>query len=83
LQPSDPQAIDSRAFTYLKLGQLDDAIVDYDAALRLNPKLAVSLYGRGLAKLKKGDASGGNADIAAAKAIRGDIADEFARYGVL
>jgi hypothetical protein len=28
---------------------------------------AVTLYGRGLAKLKKGDRDGGNADIAAAK----------------
>ena len=44
--------------------------------------LAGSLYGRGIAKLKKGDATGGNADIAAAKAIRPEIADEFARYGV-
>ena len=43
---------------------------------------AVTLYGRGLAKLKKGDRDGGNADIAAAKAIRADIADNFARYGV-
>jgi hypothetical protein len=41
---------------------------------------AVTLYGRGLAKLKKGDRDGGNA--AAAKAIRADIADNFARYGV-
>jgi hypothetical protein len=41
-----------------------------------------SLYGRGVAKLKKGNADAGNADIAAAKAIRADIAEEFARYGV-
>ena len=43
---------------------------------------AVTLYGCGLAKLKRGDRDGGNADIAAAKAIRADIADNFARYGV-
>jgi hypothetical protein len=36
----------------------------------------------GLAKLRKGDVAGSEADIAAAKAIRADIADEFARYGV-
>jgi hypothetical protein len=41
-----------------------------------------ALYGRGVAKLKLGDADGGNADIAAAKAIQSDIAEEFARYGV-
>ena len=55
----------------MRLGELDNAIADYDAALKLNPKLAASLYGRGLAKLKKGDTGGGNADITAAKAIQG------------
>jgi hypothetical protein len=44
--------------------------------------LASSLYGRGLAKLKKGDTAGGNADIAAAEAIEANIVEDFARYGV-
>ena len=57
------------------------AIADYDAALHLEAKRATALYGPGTAKLKKGDASG-DADIAAAKAIKADIAEEFARYGV-
>ena len=51
----------------------------YDEALKLGPKRAYSLYGRGLAKLNKGDAAGGEADIAAAKAIQADIAEEFPR----
>jgi hypothetical protein len=53
-----------------------------ERALRFAPKLASSLYGRGLAKLKKGDTTGGNADIAAAKAIEAKIVGDFARYGV-
>jgi hypothetical protein len=56
-------------------------MADYSDALDVNPKLASSLYGRGWARLKKGDRRG-SADIAAAKAINGDIAAEFARYGV-
>jgi hypothetical protein len=36
---------------------------------------------RGTAKLRKGDGSG-DQDIAAAKAIKPDIADDFAGYGV-
>jgi hypothetical protein len=36
------------------------------------------LYGRGIARLKKGDKAGGNADIAAAKALRADVANVFA-----
>jgi hypothetical protein len=50
--------------------------------LKIDAKMAVSLYGRGLAKQKKGDRAGGNADIAAAKAIKAGIADEFAKHGL-
>ena len=48
----------------------------------MNPKLAPSLYGRGLAKLKKGDKRGGNVDLAAAKAADSNIAIEFEHYGM-
>ena len=76
------EVLDTRGFVYLKLGQSDNAIKDFDAALKGDPKLAGSLYGRGLAKIRKGDRNGGNTDMAAAKAIKSDIADEFARYGL-
>jgi tetratricopeptide (TPR) repeat protein len=82
IQPDFADALDTRGFVYMKLGQTDNAIRDYDAALRADPKLAGSLYGRGVAKVRKGDRNGGNADIAAAKEIRKDIAEEFARYGL-
>jgi tetratricopeptide (TPR) repeat protein len=82
LQPNNSHALDSRGFTYLKLGELDRAIADYDAALRLDPKALHSLYGRGVARLKRGDIGGGNADIAAAKSIDPAIAEEFTKYGV-
>ena len=73
---------DSRGLIYLKLGRPGAAIDDYSAALRLAPKLASALYGRGLAKLKQGDAAGGDTDISAAKTIQGNIGDDFTRYGV-
>ena len=73
--------LDTRGFVYLKLGQTDNAIKDFDAALKGDPKLAVSLYGRGLAKLRRGDRNGGNSDMAAAQAIKFDIAEAFSRYG--
>jgi hypothetical protein len=50
--------------------------------LKLDPKYVDSLYGRGIAKLRKGDTSGGNADIAAAKAIKPGVVEDFTRYGV-
>lgn len=73
---------DSRGFTYLRMNQLDLAIADYSTALGMNPKLAPSLYGRGLAKLKKGDKGGGNMDLTAAKAVDSNIANEFKHYRI-
>jgi hypothetical protein len=35
-----------------------------------------------VAKLKKGDTAGGNADVASAKAMKADIAEEYAKYGI-
>jgi tetratricopeptide (TPR) repeat protein len=69
---------------YFKLGQFDKAIADYDAALAMtnDPSHADWLYGRGMTKLKKGDTAGGKADIASAKAIKADIAEEEAKYGI-
>lgn len=82
LKPGVANTLENRGFAYLKMGQYDRAIADYDAGLRLDPpNKADFLYGRGLAKLKKGDASG-NADVAAAKALHEKIAEEFASYGV-
>jgi hypothetical protein len=66
----------------LKAGQLGDAIADYDAALRINSKLASSLYGRGIARVRSGNSIAGNRDIADAKALQSNIAEEFARYGI-
>ena len=81
IRPDFVDSLDSRGFVKLKIGQPQNAIADYDAALQLSARKASSLYGRGIAKLRSGNASGHN-DIAAAKAIDPQIADEFARYGV-
>jgi hypothetical protein len=48
----------------------------------LNPRNVSSLYGRGLARLKRHDAVGGEADIQGAKALKPDVAEELARYGI-
>ena len=58
------------------------AIADIDQALKLRPTLASALYGRGVAKIKKGENADGEADVSAAKAIKPNVAEEFARYGI-
>ena len=82
IRANDPFALNSRGFTFLRLNQFDSAIADYSAALKLDPKLASALYGRGLAKQKKGDGAGGQVDMASANLLQTDIAEEFAGYGV-
>jgi hypothetical protein len=39
-----------------------------------------ALIRKGVAKLKKGDEAGGNADIAAVKAIQANIAEAFTKF---
>jgi len=84
LSPKVPQIFAYRGFVYLKLGQFDKALADYDTAFALtkSPDHPDWLYVRGMTKLKKGDTAGGNADIASAKAGKADIAEEYAKYGV-
>lgn len=72
----------NRGLVYLRQGRLDDAIGDYDAALKQNPKLASSLFGRALAELGKGEKAQGQADIAEAERLNPKVADFFARFGL-
>lgn len=81
LMPNNAETLDSRGFVFLKMTHFDAAVSDYDAALRIEPKLAFALYGRGLARLKNQDPAG-EEDIAAAKSLQADIAEEYIRYGM-
>jgi len=79
--PGDAGVVDNRGFSYNRLGRFDEAVEDYTRVLSVDPKHAQAMYGRGLAKSRKGDDTGGKADIKAAIAIQGDIADAYARLG--
>ena len=57
-----------------------EAASDYDGALRQTPKESWALYGRGMAKVKKGNSADGNADIAAVNAISSGVAENFAKF---
>jgi tetratricopeptide (TPR) repeat protein len=84
MHPGESYPLSRLGFLYYKWDKLDDSIASYDAALAA-PDLAsydaydraYPLYGRGLAKSKKGDKTGGEADMAAAIAIAKDVAFEF------
>ena len=54
----------------------------FAAALHLRPKVAWSLYCRGLARLHKGLTAAGQEDIAAAAALQPKIAADAAAQGI-
>jgi tetratricopeptide (TPR) repeat protein/predicted aspartyl protease len=72
----------TRALVHLLLGAHAKAIDDYDEALDLQPKDASSLYGRGLARLRQGQAEEGEQDLAAALAIDAEVATQFTALGL-
>ena len=83
-KPKDnARAQSARGLVYFRRGDYDKAIVDLNAAVAALPKAAGPQYVRGVAKLKKGDKAGGNADIAAAKTLDGDIIGRYAAIGVV
>ena len=81
LKPNDAASLEARGFVHRKMRAFNKSLADYDAALELNPKQASALFGRGVAKLDNGDKDG-QADIAQAKALKPDVAQDFYRYGV-
>jgi tetratricopeptide (TPR) repeat protein len=80
LQPIQTLAFTNRGFIHLKLGSTAQAMADFDAALANDAKHAWSLYGRGLAKWRKGDAPGAEADIKAASKSSSGIARSVTKY---
>jgi tetratricopeptide (TPR) repeat protein/predicted aspartyl protease len=81
--PFYAETADSRGLVWLRLGDYDKSIADYDASLKIAPRDAWSLYGRGIDKMRAKKTSEGEADIAQARAISADIGDTFGRYGIL
>ncbi len=63
-------------------GKYDDAITYYNRALAIQQQRPSSLYGRGIAKLGKGDANGGQDDIQLATSLSSQAGIEFQEAGI-
>ena len=74
---------DSRALVLLRLGRWDEAIADYDRVLAKRSDSAWSFFGRGLARIRKGQSAEGRADIAAAIALSSDLPDKAVQIGLI
>ncbi len=78
----NPDFLDNLALLRFRLGDYDKSIGEYDAALKLRPHNAWSLYGRGLAKLKKNTRNEGQADLEEAVKISPGVADAYKSMGI-
>ena len=76
------EVMQNRGLVLLRMGRLDEAIVQYTAAIKAQPRAAPALYGRGLAELKKGKQTEGAADVAAATAIAPGLPAQYKRLGL-
>jgi tetratricopeptide (TPR) repeat protein/predicted aspartyl protease len=76
------KASDSRGLVFLRLGNYDKSIADYDASLKINPKDAWSLYGRGVDKTHLSKTTEGQADMDAAMRIWPKVVEEFKQHGI-
>jgi len=83
LAPGTFGYLDSRGLTNLRLAHYDDAIRDYDAALRQQPKYAWTMYCRGVAKVKAGRTAEGEADMKAAVGIDPEVVAKVKRYELM
>ena len=77
------EAFRARGLVKLRLGQWDPAIADYSAALALEPRDYRSLFGRGVARLRKGEREAGDRDLAAARRYSFDVDSEYRDAGLV
>jgi tetratricopeptide (TPR) repeat protein len=75
--------LDTKGLVLLHMGHYRESVAAYDAALKLRPGMAVSQFGRGVAKRRAGDKAGGDADLKAARINYLGVDLEFAGYGVV
>ncbi|UZK65991.1 DUF3857 domain-containing protein [Sphingomonas sp. M1-B02] len=78
----NPSSIyDSRAMVYFRMGRMEEALADLDAALDLAPAQDASLYLRGVVRKRMGNKAA-DEDLAAARMMSARIDEDYARYGI-
>jgi tetratricopeptide (TPR) repeat protein len=72
LNPEDAGALYGRGAAYEMLNEYTKAIVDFDKAITLNPKLPLAYMHRAFCKLQLDDCSGAYKDISQASKVASD-----------
>ncbi len=82
---TDPKSGDflaTRGFVNLKAKRFDAAIMDYTAALVINPQDSFALYQRGITRIQAGQEKTGRDDLAAAEKLDPKVRESMAEIGV-
>jgi len=82
LAPGAGLALEARGIVFLREGAFDKAIADETGVLAESPQCGWCLEARGAARIGKGDASGGKADLAAAAAINSRLPERAKAFGL-
>ena len=77
--PKDPIYLDSRGYAFLRAGRFDQAIADYNSALKGYPFYDTPLFGRALAYAAKGDRAQAARDLKAARSLNPAIDRQMAQ----
>jgi tetratricopeptide (TPR) repeat protein len=80
--PDNAPVFSNRGMVRLRQGEYAKALDDFNDALKLQPKNALALYGRGVAKSLKDKGNAGQADIDAANALAPKLAERYQHYGI-
>ncbi|HEY6578395.1 MAG TPA: hypothetical protein VIY09_03670 [Rhizomicrobium sp.] len=80
---TDEIVLQGRGVTEFKRADWPAALAEFDLVLSRQPNAVESLYMKGIVEHRMGNASAGDADIAAAKAIESRVAAAYAEYGIL
>lgn len=82
LSPHRVGALEGLGLINLRERRFSEAHAVYDEAVSQNPDNARVRYGRGIAALRLGGRTEGQADLAAAAEIDSNVAQTFANYGI-
>jgi tetratricopeptide (TPR) repeat protein len=81
--PANAQLYSNRGMILLRQGDYRRALADFDANLKIEPKSARALYGRGVAKARMNKRAEGDEDIALAQTLAPQVGERYRHYGII
>jgi tetratricopeptide (TPR) repeat protein len=81
--PANAQLYSNRGMILLRQGDYRRALADFDADLKIEPKSARALYGRGVAKARVNKRVEGDEDMAAAETLAPNIGKRYEHFGII